>query len=133
MSMIANHDKFLRNVLLIDAVTCIATGLLMILATGLLANLTQLPPELLRTAGLSLFPIAAFIAFVATRAELSRAGVWLVILGNVGWVGASLGVLLGGAVSPNILGYAFVLAQALAVAVLAELEFTGVRKIGAAA
>ena len=133
MSMIANHDKFLRNVLLIDAATCIATGVLMTLATGLLANLTQLPPELLRTAGLSLFPIAAFIAFVATRAELSRAGVWLVILGNVGWVGASLGVLLGGTISPNILGYAFVLAQALAVAVLAELEFTGVRKIGAAA
>ena len=133
MSVIANNRKFLRTVLLVDAATCVATGLLMTFAAGLLANVTQLPPELLRSAGLSLFPIAAFIAFVATRAELPRAGVWLVILGNAAWVAASLWVIFGGATSPNALGYAFVAVQALAVAVLAELEFTGVRRLGAAA
>jgi hypothetical protein len=133
MSIISNHPRFLRSVLLIDAATCVATGLLMTFAAGFLADLTQLPPDLLRSAGLSLFPIAAFIAFVATRAVLPRAGVWLVILGNVAWVGASLGVLLGGAISPNAFGYAFVAFQALAVAVLAELEFTAVRKLGVAA
>jgi len=133
MSIISNHPRFLRTVLLIDAATCVATGLLMTFAAGFLADLTQLPPDLLRSAGLSLFPIAAFIAFVGTRAVLPRAGVWLVILGNVAWVGASLGVLFGGAVSPNAFGYAFVAFQALAVAVLAELEFTGVRKLGVAA
>jgi hypothetical protein len=133
MSIISNHPRFLRSVLLIDAATCVATGLLMTFAAGFLADLTQLPPDLLRSAGLSLFPIAAFIAFVATRAVLPRAGVWLVILGHVAWVGASLGVLLGGAISPNAFGYAFVAFQALAVAVLAELEFTAVRKLGVAA
>jgi hypothetical protein len=133
MSLILDHPKFLRRVLLADAAICLATGLLMTFGAGLIAGQTQLPPELLRPAGLSLFPIAAFIAFVATRRTLSRAGVWLVIMGNVGWVGASLGVLLGGAISPNAFGYAFVAVQALAVAVLAELEFTGVRKLGAAA
>lgn len=133
MSVIANNPKFLRTVLLVDAATCVATGLLMTLAAGLLANVTQLPPELLRSAGLSLFPIAAFIAFIATRAELPRAGVWLVILGNAAWVAASLWVIFGGATSPNAFGHAFVAVQALAVAVLAELEFTGVRRLGAAA
>lgn len=133
MPFIANHDKFLRNVLLIDAATCMATGLLMSLAARSLADLTQLPPDLLRSAGLSLIPIAAFIAFIGTRRALSPAGVWLVILGNVGWVAASFWVLFGGMTSPNTLGYAFVVFQALAVAVLAELEFTGVRKLGAAA
>ncbi len=133
MSIISNNSKFLRTVLLVDAATCLATGLLMAFGAGLLSGLTQLPPELLRSAGLSLFPIAAFIAFVATRAELPRAGVWLVILGNIGWVAASLWVIFGGATSPNTFGYAFVAVQALAVAVLAELEFTGVRKLGAAA
>ena len=130
MSIIANHPKFLRTVLLVDAATCVVTGLLMTLATGFLADLTQLPPELLRSAGLSLFPIAAFIAFVATRPVLPRTGVWLVIIGNAIWVGASLGVLIGGTISPNAFGYAFVAGQAVAVAVLAELEFTGVRKLG---
>ena len=133
MSLIANTPKFLRTVLLIDAVTCVATGLVMTLDAPLLAGLTQLPPELLRSAGLSLFPVAAFIAFVATRAELPRTGVWLVILGNAAWVAASLWVIFGGAVSPNTFGYAFVAFQAFAVAVLAELEFAGVRKLGATA
>lgn len=132
MSIISNYPRFLRTVLLIDAATCVATGLLMTLGASSLAGLTQLPPDLLWSAGVSLFPIAAFMAFVATRATLPRAGVWLVILGNVVWVGASLGVLFGGAVSPNAFGYVFVAVQALAVAVLAELEFTGVRKLGMA-
>ena len=105
----------------------------MAFGAGLLSGLTQLPPDLLRSAGLSLFPIAAFIAFVATRAELPRAGVWLVILGNVAWVAASLWVHLRRRDRAQTFGYAFVAVQALAVAVLAELEFTGVRKLGAAA
>jgi hypothetical protein len=133
MSIIENYPRFLRNVLLVDAATCVATGLLMTFGAGFLAGLTQLPPELLRSAGISLFPIAAFIAFVATRVELPRTGVWLVILGNAAWVVASLWVIFGGAINPNALGYAFVAVQALAVAVLAELEFTGVRKLSAVA
>jgi hypothetical protein len=133
MSIIENDPRFLRNVLLVDAATCVVTGLLMTFGAGLLAGLTQLPPELLRSAGISLFPIAAFIAFVATRAELPRTGVWLVILGNAVWVAASLWVIFGGAINPNALGYAFVAVQALAVAVLAELEFTGMRKLSVVA
>jgi hypothetical protein len=129
MSITSNHPRFPRTVLLIDAATCVATGLLMTLGAPILAGLTQLPPDLLWSAGVSLFPIAAFMAFVATRVTLPRAGIWLVILGNIVWVGASLGVLFGGAVSPNAFGYLFVAVQALAVAVLAELEFTGVRKL----
>jgi hypothetical protein len=124
---LTEHPKFLRNVLIADAVTCVATGMLMTLGAALLGKLTQLPPELLRAAGLSLFPIAAFIAFVATRQRLRRTGVWLLILGNAGWVAASLWLLLGGAISPNAMGYAFVAVQAAAVAVLAELEFAGLR------
>lgn len=129
---LADNPKFLRNVLMLDAATCVATGLLMALGADFLAGLTLLPPELLRPAGLSLLPIAAFIGFVATRARLPRAGVWLVILGNAAWVAASLWVLFGAAISPNALGYVFVAVQALAVAVLAELEFVGVRTLNAA-
>ena len=129
---IADNPKFLRNVLMLDAATCVATGLLMALGADFLAGLTLLPPELLRPEGLSLLPIAAFIGFVATRARLPRAGVWLVILGNAAWVAASLWLLFGAAISPNALGYVFVAVQALAVAVLAELEFVGVRTLNTA-
>jgi hypothetical protein len=122
----ADRPNFLRNILLVDAATCVVSGLLMTIAAKPVANLTGLPAELLGSAGLSLFPIAAFIAFVATRQPAWPTGVWLVILGNIGWVVGCLGLLLGA--SPTILGMAFVSAQAIAVAVLAELEFTGLRR-----
>jgi hypothetical protein len=62
------------------------------------------------------------------RRNLSRLGVWLVIAGNVAWVAGSAALLIAGGVSPNLLGYVFVVAQALAVVLLAELEYAGLRK-----
>ncbi|HJQ55521.1 MAG TPA: hypothetical protein VJ890_01355 [Vineibacter sp.] len=124
-----DRPEFLRTVLLVDAVTCVATGALMTLGAGLVSGLTQIPTGLLTSAGLSLFPIAAFIAFVATRQPPPRLGVWLVIAGNVGWVLGSILLMLGGFVTPNSLGYAFITGQAIAVAILAELEVTGVRRM----
>jgi hypothetical protein len=124
----ANHPRFLRTVLLADAATCVATGLLTTAGSGLLAGLTHIPAGLLMAAGLSLFPIAAFIAFVAMRPATWPLGVWLVILGNIGWVIGSLYLLVPGTIAPNGLGYAFLIVQALAVVVLTELEVMGVRR-----
>ncbi len=123
------HPNFLRTVLLADAATCLATGLLMTAGAGPLAGLTQIPADLLFYAGASLFPIAAFIALVGTRQAPPPVSVWLVIVGNIAWVAASLSLLAGGAISPNALGYTFVAVQAAAVAVLAELEYIGVRQL----
>jgi hypothetical protein len=125
---LADHPNFLRNVLLVDAATCVVSGLLMTIAAKPVANLTGLPAELLGFAGFSLFPIAVIIAFVAARQPAWPIGVWLVIVGNVGWVVGCLVLLLGAFASPTTLGVAFVSAQAIAVAVLAELEFTGLRR-----
>ena len=130
MSAIAvPHDRstFLRRVLLVDAATCVATGALLVIDAAPLAAMLALPLELLRYAGLSLFPIAVFMALVATRATPPRAGVWLVIAGNVGWVLGSL--LVMAAFSPTLLGHAFVAAQAAAVALLAWLEYVGLRRM----
>lgn len=123
-----NHPGFLRTVLLADAATCVATGLLMTAASGLLAGLTHLPAGLLTSAGLSLFPIAAVIAFVAMRPGTWPLGVWMVILGNIGWVVGSLYLLVPGTIAPNALGYAFLIVQAVAVVVLTELEVMGIRR-----
>ncbi len=124
------HPAFLRRVLLLDAATCFATGLAMTFGTAALSGLTLLPEDLLRGAGVSLFPIALFMAAVALRRPIPAAGVWLIILGNIGWVAGSL-YLLSGAVAFNALGAAFVAMQAFAVAGLAALEVLGVRRLTA--
>ncbi|WP_136414099.1 hypothetical protein [Herbaspirillum sp. ST 5-3] len=121
-------SSFLRRVLLADALTSFGTGLLLTLDAGFLAPLLGLPSALLREAGLILLPFAALVAYVGTREQVSPRWVWAVILGNALWVVDSIALLLSGWVTPNLAGTAFVAAQALAVAVLAELEYVGLRK-----
>ena len=62
--------------------------------------------------------------------DSTPAGVWVAISGNVAWVAASLLLLLllSGSISPNAFGKTFVIAQALAVAALADLEYVGLRR-----
>ena len=124
-------SPFLRSVLLMDAATSAAMGVALLLGAGMLAGLLGLPEVLLRGAGLSLLPFAAFVAWVATRPALWRAGVWAVIALNVLWAVDSVVLLVPGWVAPAAQGYAFVLAQAAFVAVLAELEYVGLRRAAA--
>jgi hypothetical protein len=62
----------LRRALLGDAIISGATGLLMLGGATLLASLLALPEPLLRYAGLVLLPFAAFVAYVGSRANISR-------------------------------------------------------------
>jgi hypothetical protein len=117
----------LRNLLLADAATCAAMGLALVLGATALAGLTGLPAALLSYAGLGLLPIAAVMLLVALHPALLPAGAWVVIAGNAAWVIASLALLVTGWVAPNTLGIAFVVVQALAVAVLAKLEHGALR------
>ena len=123
-----DRSSFLRRVVLVDAATCVAMGLLLSLAANMLAPLLELPIRLLEYAGLSLLPIAAFIAWVATRSHLSRLGVWVVIAGNVAWVAGSALLLVSDWVSPNLLGSGFIAAQAATVVLLAGLEYVGLSR-----
>jgi hypothetical protein len=123
-----DRTSFLRRVLWVDAATCLAMGVLLLIAAAPLAYFLGLPELLLAYAGIALFPVALFMGWVALREELSVAGAWVVILGNAGWVAGSVAVLL--VLSPTAIGYAFVLVQAVAVALLAELEYVGLRRAG---
>ena len=128
-----NPTAFLRRILVADAVTSAAAGLLMVLGAGLLEARLGVPASLLRYAGLSLIPFVAFVGYLATRARLSRGSVWAVIAANVAWVAASILLLVSGRIEPTLLGYVFVLGQAAAVAGIAEAQYVGLRRSAAAA
>jgi hypothetical protein len=121
-------SPFLRYALIGDALASGATGLLLALGAGALTGFLGLPEALMRAAGLILLPYAAAIAVLGTRATVSRRAVWAVIAVNGVWVADSLILLASGWVSPTALGYAFVMAQALAVLVFAEAQYFGLRR-----
>ena len=119
---------FLRGVLAVDALSCAAMGLGLAAGANIVAGITALPVDLLRYAGIALIPCAAYLAFIASRESLPRLAVWAVIVLNGLWVVESLVTLMSSAVAPNALGYAFVIVQAAFVAVLAELEYVGLKR-----
>lgn len=123
---------FLRQVLRADALVSGAAGLLMVLGAPYLAPLLGLPQALLFWAGVALVPFVALLVVVAARGEASRLMLFDIIGVNALWVAASFGVLLSGALEPNVFGYAFIIAQALTVALLAELQFVGMRRAAVA-
>jgi hypothetical protein len=120
--------SFLRRVLVVDAVSSGGMGVALWALAGPIAALTKLPQALLSEAGLVLLPFAAFVGYLASRSVPSRVGVWIVIALNVVWAIDSMALLVTGWVEPNMLGYAFVIGQAAVVAVLAELEYVGLRR-----
>jgi len=121
-------SSFLRRALIIDAVVSGATAVLLVFAAGMLARWLEVPESLLRYAGVVLVPFVGYVAFVARRDVVPRASVLAVIGLNFAWVAASLWLLLGGPIQPNAFGYAFIIVQALAVALFAEVQYVGLRR-----
>jgi hypothetical protein len=125
---ISRTSPFLRRVLRADALVSGATGLILLVAAGRLADLFGVPAGLPRYAGLALLPYAALVALLATRERPSRPAVWAVIAGNAVWAVGSILLLFVGWIEPTTLGVVFVAAQAAVVAVFAELQWFGLRR-----
>ncbi len=60
-----SQTLFLRRVLALDSLSCLAMGLAMGLGAAALAPLFGLPEPLIRLAGVALLPLAAFIGWLA--------------------------------------------------------------------
>jgi hypothetical protein len=131
--MSAHSSLFLRRALVLDAIASGATALLVIAAAGFIDALLGLPAALLRGAGLLLVPYVAFVAFVAARPRIEPTAVWVIIACNVLWALASFLLLLSGKLAPTGLGIAFVVGQAVVVALLGELQWVGLRRPAAEA
>lgn len=119
---------FLRRVLALDAGASVVMAIALIAFGPAVAELLSLPAALLREAAIVLVPFAALVGYLASRAQPPRVGVWIVIALNALWVIESVVLLVTGAATPNAFGYAFVLGQAAAVGVFAELEYVGLRR-----
>jgi len=66
--------------------------------------------------------------FVALRDYIARPAVLTIVVINLLWAVASIGLLFTGLVAPNLLGYAFVIGQAVIVAALGELQYVALRR-----
>jgi hypothetical protein len=126
--MSVRPSNILRAALGADAVVSGATGLLMLSAAGSVDGLLGLPAGLMRYAGASLIPFAALVGYLAGRQQVPGAAVWAVIVYNALWALDSVLLLLGGWVAPTALGIAFVIGQAAAVALFAQLQYLGLRR-----
>ncbi|RYZ12234.1 MAG: hypothetical protein EON61_08870 [Alphaproteobacteria bacterium] len=126
-------SSYLRKVLLADTVVSGAAGLVMIGGADLTHDLLGLPSTLLFWAGAALIPFATLLAMIA---RVGRAPVWLIaaiIVTNFAWVAGSLFLAFGPAFGPSLFGQVFVIAQAAIVAVFAESQIIGLRRLSAAA
>jgi hypothetical protein len=123
-------STFLSRALLADAIFSGVAAVTLTLGAGMLAPLLNLPEALLREAGLFLIAYTALVGWLGTRTSVMKALVWFVIVGNAAWTFGSIALLFSGAVNPNLLGQVFIVAQAIATGVFAELQYVGLRKSG---
>ena len=121
-------SSFLRRAILADAIFSGVSAMLLTFGAGALAPWLSLPEALLRETGVFLIAYTALVGWLGTRPSMPKALVVIVIAGNAAWTLASIALLFSGAVTPNLLGEAFVAIQAIVVGVLAELQYIGLRK-----
>ena len=128
MSIFA-HPHFLRRVLWADAAAGAVSALLHMLGAQALAPLLGLPQGLIALSGVALIVFVAFAAWLAFCDPVPRGPASVLIAANFAWVGGCAVVFLTHLPTATPLGEAYLLAHAAAVAVLAELEWFGLRQV----
>jgi len=123
-------STFLRRAIQADAIVTGAVALLQTFAAGVLAPMLNLPHPLVLETGLFLIAYTALVGWLGTRQSMPKALVAIVIAGNTAWALGSIALMFSGAVTPNLLGYAFIAAHAISTGVFAELQYIGLRKSG---
>jgi hypothetical protein len=121
-------SPLLRRALLADATLSAIAGIALVLAAGPVGTLLDLPAVALRIAGVIFIPFAAFAGWLGTRDRVRRTLVFVLIALNALWAVDSVLLLFSGWVETTPLGECFVVGQALLTAVVAEVEFIGLRR-----
>jgi hypothetical protein len=116
----------IHRLLLADALISGVTGIAMVALAGPVEPWLNIPAPLMRAAGVALLPFAIMVFYFARHVTRSR--VWTVVALNIAWVAASVMILIEAVIEPTALGTAFVIFQAVIVALLAELQLLGLRR-----
>jgi Na+/melibiose symporter-like transporter len=117
----------LARALRLDAAASGAMGLLLAVGAPALQPMFGLPTSLLRAVGVFLLPFAVALLLLAPRANRALGPVRLIIAGNLLWIAASVVVVVATRGTITLLGEAFVLGQAAAVALFVYLEARALR------
>jgi hypothetical protein len=125
-------STLLRRALQADAIFSGTGAVILTLGAAELAPLLNLPEVLLREAGLFLIAYAAFVGWLGTRASFRKILAAAVVAGNAAWTLSSIALIFSGTVTPNLLGEIMLAMQAVVVGILAEMQFIGLRRSGAA-
>jgi hypothetical protein len=120
--------SFLRHALLADGAVSGVTGLVLASGAPLAAPLFGLSTAFLAGIGVFLIAYGAVLVLLTWRPAVAPAAARTVIAGNAVWIVASLGFVLLGPASLTMLGKGFVVMQAAVVALLAELQWVGLRR-----
>ena len=122
----------LRNVLLINAVSSGATGLLLVLFSDFFASLFGIESvsPFLET-GIFLLAFAGFVFYEGRRSNTNTGRIRLIIALDTLWVVGSILLLMLQPAAITLIGNVFIAAVALWVAAMAVLQFRGLKQITA--
>ncbi|SHH19115.1 hypothetical protein [Massilia sp. CF038] len=118
-------SPLLKWSLLADAIACAPLALLQVTVPDWLARQTAIPASLLTGSGAFLLLYTALLLILASRPVVWKSLIDLIIVGNLGWAIACMGLLVAGPFAATTLGGAYLVLQTLAVVALAVLEWRG--------
>ena len=123
-----DRERLLRRSLQLDAAASGGLGVLLAAGGAVLDGPLGIPAAVLVPVGGLLVLYGAALWLLGLRSRPSPPAVKVVVAGNLVWVAASVLAAVAGWWSPTTLGTVLVVAQAAAVALLAELQLTGLRR-----
>ncbi|MEV0150910.1 MULTISPECIES: hypothetical protein [unclassified Nonomuraea] len=129
VTVTTDRAKFLRLALAADAAVTGVNGLAYLVAAGPLSGLLGPDAGLLRGIGAFLLVYAAAVGVLASRRTVSVAGTRAVIGLNLAWTLASLAAAIEASGEFTTPGLIWTVLQALVVAVFAELQIMGLRRL----
>ena len=127
----SDGGRLLRLALRIDAAASGALGVAGVVAAPALSDLLGPPAPLLFGVGVFFVVFALALLVLAARPSIPRAAARTVVVGNGLWVVGSVVATVAGWNALTAPGVGVVLAQALAVAVFADLQWLGLRRAAA--
>lgn len=121
-------SPLLRFALRLDAVASAGVGALTCLGLQPLHVLLGAPSAWVLGLGLFMLAYGLAMGWLSTWQRLDTRLLWVVVVGNLAWAVDSVLLAASGWISPQMLGLALLLGQAVAVAVIAELQYLGLRQ-----